>query len=55
MRKIIKRTKDVVEQPLFGRNPDGTTWAWGLPGEVPPGVQDALAWRRAQARGEVKP
>ncbi len=35
-------------------NPDGTTLAFGLPGEVPAGVQDALAWRRAQARGEVK-
>jgi hypothetical protein len=37
------------------RNSDGTTLAWGLPGEVPAGVQDALAWRRAQARGEVRP
>lgn len=36
-------------------NADGTTLAFGLPGEVPPGIQDALAWRRAQARGEVRP
>jgi hypothetical protein len=36
-------------------NPDGTTLAFGrLAGEVPPDVQDALAWRRAQARGEIK-
>ena len=36
-------------------NEQGTTRAWGLPGEVPAGVQDALAWRRAQARGQVQP